>query len=1141
MAEQTLILGTLFTGKLAPGYKRELAVAKRLIRGVGNEYAKTGSKAKTAGTKIGQFNRGVQKGTAPLRKYGGAMTNLSGAFKTVLTYGAAGMVIMGVTQALRAGVSEIVQYDQALKNLEAISGATSEQLMVMGSTIQEIARTTRFSTSEIGKGMVLLSQAGFSASEAVLSMQAVADLATGTLTSMTTVSDLLTTSVRAFNLNASESGRVADVMANAVNKSKLTVDKLRIAFNFAGAASAQAGLSIEQTAASMMVLSDNGLRASTIGTGFRQVLKRLIAPNEKLKDAYLQAGVALDSLTIDQTQNYEQVLMNITRVLFDTKTATVDMAKAFKLFGLRGSQAAAILVKEFASQKFNQALARTFAVGTAARMASIQFKGLEVSIKNLKDNWGVLFIALGEAGIKGAMTSIVNITRQLIIGLTDLARNGVAASIVKVTLLTGAIFGTVKAVQALTKAFKALAMSSFVKSLMTANGIAAIGGNIWFLTALAISSVIVAVYNLMTAYKRLGERASATATKHRGTISSLESYGGALDEISKKFKTDMKNATQEYESTLKRLIQEHPKLADKIDLYTSALERNQKVISEAKNAERIEELKQLVIANDNLAKASKNQAFWAGAWKVITEGGASALKAYSDTFRAMGATTNQIASAIDNLGDSSDQAFLKILGAEEKVNKGLASLYATMVSAPFDFLTGGAQNMVDTLIMIGMESEKANILADKVAVGYVAQARLIRAAQKEMKDLTLDDYLRTNNIKMSTEAYKRLQEAMLQVIETEKRVASEAEDFKKRLEADVRADRPSFFAEYLGLAGAGEKAELRTLFDSMQSTIETALDKIKNQEGQIGKTEIQQRREIEETKLSIRQEYALRMLKVLKGDELAVIQSNIKGLSKELAKIKSIDKDDRNTAQIADLKEKIVLAKNEAKLLVDEFKKLVEANMYLGKSDLTFLDGMTDSLERLEFKVEKTDRDVKDRFLGWDRMFVDVGNSLVDNIANGFGEIASGADSMADRFQTMAQRMIQDMIALIAKVLMLKALLGATGGWSGNGFINKFTQAGLGQLGFENPLAKVGSSVSNMSNNMTTNKINNPIGNMISPIMSRGMGGNGGGSTTTTNTFKINAVDAASFNKLLSNRGARTIMVNTITSNKQHNGSIRKG
>ena len=96
MAEQTLILGTLFKGKLDPSYKKYLVTMKRLVRGVGNEFTKTGNKTTRATAKVRQFNNSVQKGSAPLRKYGGAMTSLGGAFKTVLTYGAAGMVIMGV-------------------------------------------------------------------------------------------------------------------------------------------------------------------------------------------------------------------------------------------------------------------------------------------------------------------------------------------------------------------------------------------------------------------------------------------------------------------------------------------------------------------------------------------------------------------------------------------------------------------------------------------------------------------------------------------------------------------------------------------------------------------------------------------------------------------------------------------------------------------------------------------------------------------------------------------------------------------------------------------------------------------------------------------------------------------------------------
>jgi len=79
---------------------------------------------------------------------------------------------------LKAGVTEIIQYDQALRNLQAISGATDAEVAHMGETIKDVARTTKFSTVEVAEGMVLLTQAGFSAAEATAAIHAVSMLAT---------------------------------------------------------------------------------------------------------------------------------------------------------------------------------------------------------------------------------------------------------------------------------------------------------------------------------------------------------------------------------------------------------------------------------------------------------------------------------------------------------------------------------------------------------------------------------------------------------------------------------------------------------------------------------------------------------------------------------------------------------------------------------------------------------------------------------------------------------------------------------------------------------------------------------------------------------------------------------------------------
>ncbi|GAG42448.1 unnamed protein product, partial [marine sediment metagenome] len=131
---------------------------------------------------------------------------------------------------------------------------------------------------------------------------------------------------------------------------------------FVGAAAAQTGLSLEETTASLMVLANNGLRASTMGTGLRQVLARLLAPTSKLKDAFAMYGVELDKVNPAMV-GYQEALKNLLPHIWNHEKATVDMGKAYQLFGLRGAQAVAVLGKSLTSGEFQSALANTYKVG----------------------------------------------------------------------------------------------------------------------------------------------------------------------------------------------------------------------------------------------------------------------------------------------------------------------------------------------------------------------------------------------------------------------------------------------------------------------------------------------------------------------------------------------------------------------------------------------------------------------------------------------------------------------------------------------------------------------------------------------------------------------------------------------------------
>jgi hypothetical protein len=182
----------------------------------------------------------------------------------------AAAIITTLTQAVRGTISVIIEFDQALKSLQAIAGATAIEASVMGDAIKQIAADTKFSAGEVALGMQTIGKAGFTAGEALKMIQGVSNLATGALEEFNTVAGLVVTAIRAFGLEVVQTAEITDIFANAITKSKLSTDMLITAFGYVGAAGSQAGLSLNEVSGTLMVLADNGIRASTMGTALRK-------------------------------------------------------------------------------------------------------------------------------------------------------------------------------------------------------------------------------------------------------------------------------------------------------------------------------------------------------------------------------------------------------------------------------------------------------------------------------------------------------------------------------------------------------------------------------------------------------------------------------------------------------------------------------------------------------------------------------------------------------------------------------------------------------------------------------------------------------------------------------------------------------
>jgi TP901 family phage tail tape measure protein len=434
MADRSISLGVIFTGHI----DKQLANAMAKLKSFG-----TGQVMGTAPGDLERSAKGAKKLAdettivgKQLSRVSEGMARLTGAFKVVLAYGLAGTAVYQVVDAFRAAKEAVFDYSQTLKNLQAIIGATEEQVGALGAKILEVAARTRYSATEVGDAMVYLGQAGLDTVETLDAIEAVASLAVGTLSDMKTSADLVTTAIRAFGIDSSRSMEIADIFASAVNKSKLTIDKLRTAFNYLAPVAAKAGVSLNEAAAASMVLANSGIRASTIGTGLRQVFARLIAPSEKLREQYAALGINLDELN-PATNDLADIIERLTEIVPDAQ-------RAFELFGLRGAPAVAALTLA-GREGFEQMLEYTFRVGTAMRMAETQMEGLATMAKNLADKIQVLYIAIGEGGLATAFELLYTAMRGALDYLILFAKNPVGQILIAFTAITTVVTATAAA------------------------------------------------------------------------------------------------------------------------------------------------------------------------------------------------------------------------------------------------------------------------------------------------------------------------------------------------------------------------------------------------------------------------------------------------------------------------------------------------------------------------------------------------------------------------------------------------------------------------------------------------------------------------------------------------------------------------
>lgn len=232
----------------------------------------------------GLDSSGIEKG---LSKIEGLATKGMKVAATAIT-GTATALAGVATAAIKVGSD----FEAQMSRVQAISGATGDELESLKNQAIQLGADTAFSAKEAAEGMENLAAAGFTTTEIMDAMPGMLNLAAAAGEDLAASSDIAASTLRGFGLEASDAAHVADVLAENANRTNSSVAETGEAMKYVAPLARAAGISMEETAAAIGIMANAGIQGSQAGTTLRGALSRLSRPTDAMTAAMDELGVS---------------------------------------------------------------------------------------------------------------------------------------------------------------------------------------------------------------------------------------------------------------------------------------------------------------------------------------------------------------------------------------------------------------------------------------------------------------------------------------------------------------------------------------------------------------------------------------------------------------------------------------------------------------------------------------------------------------------------------------------------------------------------------------------------------------------------------------------------------------------------------
>ena len=428
---------------------------------------------------------------------------------------------LGVGRGIRRIVGGAATYEAEVTKAAAIEGSGNQTQI--DDRVRATAQIAAGTPQEVAELATVFARAGFSADEISQSLNGVVLGAEATGVAFADLGSVTSNNLRAFGLETSKTSDLVDILVSAANSSNQTILDLGESLKYAAPVARTFGLTVNDTAATISLLANAGIKGSEAGTALRTGLSRLqiaatgtegellgITRGSKMLTTAMQALGADILDTEGNLKPMDEVIRSLRDNLsnFDTGQQA-EIAKA--LFGTEaGSKFLSLLNQSDADiTKMFETIRNSGGVTAETRKNMDSFA---LTTKVLGGNFEILTNQIGGAFIS-VLDPLAKILNQFLTDISKLpkpikdfgaglAAAGIAALALKVTMVTLTALG----VKALIFSKVAAAFMLFKKAIVAAK-VAMIAFNLtnplgW--VALGVGGLTLAITKIIEFRKEIG-------------------------------------------------------------------------------------------------------------------------------------------------------------------------------------------------------------------------------------------------------------------------------------------------------------------------------------------------------------------------------------------------------------------------------------------------------------------------------------------------------------------------------------------------------------------------------------------------------------------------------------------------------------